>query len=499
MEIVYSWKPLLAILVSLVAVILIAIPNQRAKVREAWPILAACAKFGIVASMLPMVLDGQSPAIDLFNIAPGISLSLKVDMIGIMFGLSASFLWILTSFFSIGYMHGSHIVSHMRRYMGSFAVCLSATMGIAFAANLFTLVVFYEILSLATYPLVIHNETKEAIAGGRKYLMYMLPGGVMLLLGAALSYIFAGTLDFVPGGILPEGIENGKVIALFVLFLLSFGIKAAVMPLHSWLPTAMVAPTPVSALLHAVAVVKAGVFGLARAIGFIIGPTAFFESGSSAVLAGLAAGTIVISSLIALRQDNLKARLAYSTIGHLSYIVLGLALFSPIAWTGGLMHIVNHATMKITLFFCAGALYVKLHRQVLVSELNGIGRQMPITMAAFALASIGLAGIPPVNGFFSKWFLINGSMDTGHYIFVAVFLLSGLLNAGYLLSIVARAFFMPAKPGEFTKFEEAPLTMLIPLVITAVLSIFLGIFPEYLPNFYQLAVQAANSVFGGVP
>jgi multicomponent Na+:H+ antiporter subunit D len=236
-------------------------------------------------------------------------------------------------------------------------------MGIAFAANLFTLVIFYEILSMATYPLVMHKETPEAISGGRKYLAYVIPGGVVLILATALTFVFAGTVDFVPGGILPEQLGDGKVAVLFVLFLLSFGIKSDIMPLHSWLPTAMVAPTPVSALLHAVAVVKAGVFGMARGIGFIIGPTAFHESGSGMVLAGFAAVTIVVSSLIALRQDNLKARLAYSTIGHLSYIVLGLSLLSPAAWTGSLLHIVSHATMKITLFFCAGAIYVKTHRR----------------------------------------------------------------------------------------------------------------------------------------
>lgn len=492
MEIIYSWKPLLAVLVSLAAVIFIAIPNQRPNVRESWTILAALAKFGLVASMLPSVLQGQYPAITLFTISPGISLALKVDLIGIMFGLSASFLWILTSFYSIGYTRGAP-EQNQTRYFGSFAVCLSATMGIAFAANLFTLVIFYEILSIATYPLVVHKGTPEAIFGGRKYLIYLLPGGVILILALALTYFFTGTVDFQPGGILTDQVGNSSVILLFVLFLLSFGIKSAVMPLHSWLPTAMVAPTPVSALLHAVAVVKAGVFGMARAIGFIIGPTAFFESGSSAVLAGLAAATIVISSLIALRQDNLKARLAYSTIGHLSYIVLGLSLLSAAAWTGSLLHIVSHATMKITLFFCAGAIYIKTHRQK-VSELNGIGRQMPLTMGAFALASLGLAGIPPINGFISKWFLISGSFDTGQAIFAGVLLLSGLLNAGYLFSIVARAFFFPS---EIKNRSEASPLLVVPLLITAALSLLLGIFPDYLPDFYQLAVRAAAGVFGG--
>jgi multicomponent Na+:H+ antiporter subunit D len=496
LETIFSWTPLLAIMVSLVAVVFIAIPNQRPNVRESWTIIAALVKFGLVASMLPIILGGQSPAITLFTISPGISLALKVDIIGIIFALSASFLWILTSFYSIGYTRGAN-EKNLTRYFGSFAVCLSATIGIAFAANLFTLIIFYEILSMATYLLVIHKETPEAISGGRKYLVYMIPGGVILILALALTYFYAGTVDFAPGGILPEQLGDGPVMLLFMLFLLSFGIKAAVMPLHSWLPAAMVAPTPVSALLHAVAVVKAGVFGMFRAVGFIIGPVAFGESGSSAVLAGLAAATIIISSLIALRQDNLKARLAYSTIGHLSYILLGLALISPIAWTGSMLHIVNHAFMKITLFFCAGAIYVKTHK-IKVSELNGIGRQMPLTMGAFALASLGLAGMPPVNGFISKWFLISGAFDAGQAIFVGVFLVSGLLNAGYFFSIVARAFFLPAKNP--VKFDEASPLMVVPLLVTAVMALYFGIFPENLPNFFELAVRAADSIFsGGTP
>ena len=256
----------------------------------------------------------------------------------------------------------------------------------------------------------------------------------------------------------------------------------------------MVAPTPVSALLHAVAVVKAGVFGFARAIGFIIGPELLYKSGASGFLAGLTAATILVASLIALRQDNLKARLAYSTVGHLSYIVLGLALLSPSAWTGGLLHIVYHAMAKITLFFCAGAIYVKTHCEN-VSELNGVGRQMPLTMGAFALASLGLAGVPPVSGFISKWYLVQGTLDVGQLIFTATFLISGLLNAGYFFTIVIRAFF--GRSDRFTKFGEAPLLMVVPLMLTAVFSLLMGLFPTQFPSFYQLASRVASSVFGG--
>jgi len=493
METVYSLKPLLAVLVSLVAVFFIVIPNQRPNVRESWTILAALAKFALVASMLPLVMQGKSPAITLFAVSPGISLALRVDYLGIIFGLSASFLWIVTSFFSIGYVRG--IPEHKQtRYFASFAICLSATMGIAFAANLLTLVIFYEILTIATYPLVLHRETPEAIFGGRKYLVYLLTGGVFLLFALGFTYQLSGSVDFQAGGILPAQVAKSSVIMLFALFLLSFGVKSAIMPMHSWLPTAMVAPTPVSALLHAVAVVKAGVFGFARAIGFIIGPAVLNESGAAGFLAALTAATILAASLIALRQDNLKARLAYSTVGHLSYIVLGLSLLSPSAWTGALLHIVNHAMMKITLFFCAGAIHVRTHCEN-VSQLNGIGRQMPLTMAAFAIASVGLAGIPPVNGFISKWYLVQGSYDVGQMAFVITFLLSGLLNAGYFFSIVVRAFFAPS--DKFTRFGEASPLMVVPLMITAALSLLMGLFPDRLPYFFQLASSVAQSVLGG--
>ena len=484
---------MLAVLVSLVAAVLIVIPNQRPNIRESWTIIAALVKFGIVLSMLPIVLQGVYPAITMFTISPGICLALKVDSMGIIFGLSASALWILTSFYSIGYVRG--VPEHKQtRYFASFAVCLSATMGIAFAANLLTLVIFYEILTIATYPLVIHKETPEAIAAGRKYLVYLLTGGVFLLLALAFTYQISGSVDFQAGGILSEQVGRGSVMVLFVLFLMSFGVKSAVMPLHSWLPAAMAAPTPVSALLHAVAVVKAGVFGFARAIGFIIGPELFQESGAAGILGGLAVATVLIASLIALRQDNLKMRLAYSTVGHLSYIVLGLTMLSPSAWFGGVLHILNHATMKITLFFCAGAIYVKTHCQN-VSDLNGIGRQMPITMGAFALASMGLAGVPPINGFISKWYLVQGSLDAGQVIFAVTLLLSGVLNAGYFFSIVCRAFF--ARSEKFVKFDEASPLMVVPLVLTALLSLYLGLFPGVFPNFYQLVTTVAGSVLGG--
>lgn len=496
METFFSLKPLLAVLVSLAAVGLIVLSGRRPNLRELWTILAAVATFALVFSMLPTVLASRYPEIVLFDISPGISLALRVDAAGIFFALSASFLWVLTSVYSIGYMRGL-AERKQTRYFASFAVCLSATVGIAFAADLFTFVIFYELLTIATYPLVIHKETPEAIRAGRKYLAYLLTGGLAVTVAVALTYQYAGSLDFRPGGFLTDRLGQPKLLALFALFLVGFGMKSAVMPLHSWLPTAMIAPTPVSALLHAVAVVKAGVFGFVRIAGFVFSPQLFHDIGAGTVLAILAGITILLSSLLAMHQDNLKRRLAYSTVGHLSYVLLGISLLSPGAWLGGVLHIAYHALMKITLFFCAGAILVRTGRER-VSELDGIGKQMPITMGAFALASMGLAGIPLLNGFISKWFLAQGAVSAGQEVFLGLLLLSGLLNAGYLFPIVRRAFFAPS--DSFTRFGEASALMVVPIALTAFLTLLLGLLPDGLFHFYGLAKDVASSVLsGGVP
>lgn len=493
METYFSIIPLLAVLVSLLAAVLILVSARRPNVRELWTIGSALAKFGLVVSMLPCVLANKSPEIVLFDISPGISLALRVDTAGLIFALSASLLWIACSFFSIGYMRGLS-EKKQTRYYASFAVCMSATIGVAFAANLLTFIIFYEILTIATYPLVIHKETPEAIAAGRKYLAYLLTGALALVVAGALTYYFSGELDFRSGGFLDGAIGQPKLLVIFLLYLVGFGMKSALIPFHSWLPTAMIAPTPVSALLHAVAVVKAGVFGFVRVIGFVFGPVLFHDIEAASILAVMAGLTIVISSLLAIYQDNLKRRLAYSTIGHLSYILLGIALLSPGAWVGGVLHIVNHATMKIVLFFCAGAIYVKTHLEK-VSELDGIGRQMPITMGAFALASIGLVGMPPINGFISKWFLGEGMAGTDEGIYLGILLLSGLLNAAYLFPIIRRAFFVNSE--KVVKFDEASPFMVVPLVLIALFALFLGLMPDGIFRFYHMASDIATSVLGG--
>jgi multicomponent Na+:H+ antiporter subunit D len=489
-----SLVPFYAVLVSLVAVPLIIVSNRFPNVREFWTISAAFAKCALVLTLVPRALEGVVAETHLLEISPGIELALRADSLGVFFAVVASSLWVITSFHSIGYVRGLG-EKKQTRYFASFAVCLSATIGIAFAANLLTFVIFYEILTIATYPLVIHKETREAISGGRKYLAYTLSAGLLLVAATAWTYQITGNLDFKAGGLL-KGIEidASTVRALFLLFLGGVGVKAAIMPLHSWLPTAMVAPTPVSALLHAVAVVKSGVFGVLRITGFVFGPEVMKAAGLGNILVIFAGVTIIFASFLALAEDNLKRRLAFSTIGHLSYSVLGTALLTPSSFMGGLLHLASHATMKITLFFCAGAIYVHTHKER-VSELDGIGKTMPWTMGAFTLASIGLMGVPPLNGFISKWHIGFGAAEGGQHTVLAILLVSGLLNAGYLFPIIHRAYFRDSSDEK--RHDASPL-LVVPLVITAIISLVLGIAPNAFIHLYDLARRATTSIMGGL-
>lgn len=492
-----SIVPLLAILVSLFAVPFILLSSKKPNLRETWTILAGLIKFGLVLSLLPSALRGESVEIHLLDLAPGLPLALNADPFGVFFAIIASGLWIFTSFYSIGYMRGAG-EGKQTRYFASFAICLSATIGIAFSANLLTFILFYEILTLATYPLVIHNESQKAINAGRKYLAFTLTAGLLLIAAAGMVYIYTGTLDFTPGGVFTEvNLPQHVMLIIFILFLAGVGVKAGIMPLHGWLPAAMAAPTPVSALLHAVAVVKSGVFAVIRVVGFVFGTDVMSTYGLNDIIILLAGATILIASLLAFAQDNLKRRLAYSTVGHLSYIVLGVALITPLGMTGGILHIAAHATMKITLFFCAGAIYVNLHRTE-ISNLNGIAKVMPWTMGAFAVGSMGLAGIPPINGFFSKWHLIAGSFEGDMLVPVFILVLSGILNAGYFFPILHRAYFK--KGVGLEKYGEASPFMVVPLVSTAILSVLFGFFPNLFFNFFDLAVQISSSLFNtGAP
>jgi len=447
-----SLRPLAAVLVSTVAIPAILAARSRPNVREAVTFGAALAKLGLVASMVPGVLAGDVFVTELGSLVGGVALALRVDPLGLVFGLLASLLWLVTSAYSVGYMRG--LDEHdQTRYFAAFAASLAAAVGVAFAANLVVLFVFYELLTVATYPLVAHDETDEARAAGRKYLAYTFGGGVAVLAGTVLVYALGDAGSFAAGAGALAGADPTLARAAFGLLVAGFGVKAALMPLHAWLPDAMVAPTPVSGLLHAVAVVKSGVFGVARVVLDVFGVDLVGQLGAGTALAAVAAFTLVAASVIALRQDNLKRRLAFSTVSQLSYIVLGLGVGAAVApgraaayaLVGGLLHIPAHAFMKLTLFFCAGALHVETHTDD-ISEMAGIGRRMPLTMGAFAVAAAGMAGIPLVAGFVSKLFLLVGTATAGEYAFAGALLASGVLNVAYFWPVVYTAFF--ESPGE---------------------------------------------------
>jgi len=451
-----SLWPLAAVLVPAVGVLAIVASRRNPNVREGVTILAALSTFGIVASLVPSALAGTPHVTRLGTLVPGIDLTLRADPLGMIFALVASLLWLVTSFYSIGYMRGLDEHSQTR-YFAAFAGSVGAALGVAFASNLVSLYVFYELLTVATYPLVAHDESDTARQAGRKYLTYTFGGGVAVLAGTVLVFWTTGTVAFTPGGIAALASADPVVArAAFALLAGGFGVKAALMPVHSWLPDAMVAPTPVSGLLHAVAVVKSGVFGIARVVLDVFGPETVSELGVGLPLAAIAAVTIVVASVIALRQDNLKRRLAYSTISQLSYIVLGLGILSPAALLGGLLHIPAHAFMKLTLFFCAGAIHVETHTDD-ISDMAGIGRRMPVTMAAFGVASLGMAGLPLVAGFVSKWYLLIGAIDAGTAVFAGVLFVSGLLNVAYFWPIVYQAFFQTPDDSDAKPLVEFPL------------------------------------------
>jgi multicomponent Na+:H+ antiporter subunit D len=392
-----------------------------------------------------------------------------------LFALVASGLWIVNSLYSIGYMRGNKETNQTRFYV-CFALALAATMGVAFAGNLFTLFVFYELLTLITYPLVTHHGTDQARQGGRVYLGLLMGTSTVFLLPALIFIWFlAGTTDFTVGGILAGKLGDAGLAALLALCIFGIG-KAALMPFHRWLPAAMVAPTPVSALLHAVAVVKAGVFSVVKVIVYVFGTETLAAAAGADWLVGVAGFTIVAASLVALHADNLKRRLAYSTVSQLSYVVLAAALLAPLSVIGAALHLATHAVAKITLFFAAGAIYTAAHKTE-VSQLDGIGRRMPWTMTAFAVAALSLIGVPPAAGFVSKWFILSSAAQGGHYLVLAVLVVSTLLNAAYLLPIVHAAFFKPLNAEDAAHpHGEAPLPMVLALTVTAGATIVLFFF-----------------------
>jgi len=487
-NIIESTKLVAAILVPLLGSFAVMLSGEkRPNLRESCSVVAAVIMFSIIASMVPDVLAGRTLHCALFKIVPGVSVTLRADAFSMIFALAASFLWILAAFYSMGYMRGLH--EHAQtRFNACFALSLFGAMGVAFSDNLFTLYLFYEIVSVCTYPLVAHHQDEEGYAGAQKYIVYLTTTAKAFLLPAlALIYVLTGTLDFatnISTGIFP-GEANATIVTILYIFCILGFAKNGVMPFHHWLPGAMVAPTPVSALLHAVAVVKVGVFSTTRVMLYVFGvdtmsalnlgiPTAYFVS-----------FTILMASIIALSKTNLKARLAYSTVSQLSYIILGVAMLTPASINGGLIHIANHAFSKITLFFCAGAIYVATHKKDL-SEMGGLGRTMPFTFAAFAIASLSMIGAPPVAGFVSKWYLLVGSMQAHQVGLLLVLLASTLLNVGYFAPITYNAFFGKRPAGEtYEGIKEAPLAMVIPIMIAATISVIIGIYPDFMMQFVK--------------
>ena len=457
----------LALVIPLAGAVLIALFGRWPNVREAVTLVTGVALFWFVTSLLPHVLAGATPGVLMVRLLPGgLSLVLRLEPLGMLFALVASGLWIVTSLYSIGYMRG-HGEAHQTRFYVCFAVSICAAMGVALAGNLITLFLFYEVLTLSTYPLVSHHGTRKAMKGARTYLGILVTTSVaFLLLAVAWTWVLAGTLDFRVGGILAGRAEDGILLPLLALFVFGTG-KAALMPVHRWLPAAMVAPTPVSALLHAVAVVKAGVFTIMKVVIYIFGLDLLTTTGISVWLMYAAGFTVIAGSLVAMAQDNLKRRLAYSTVSQLSYIVLGAALANTWGVVGGSMHIAMHAFGKITLFFCAGAIYVAAHKTE-ISDMRGLGRAMPITMAAFLIGALSVIGVPPLGGSWSKWYLALGALDAGQILFVAVLMVSSLLNIAYLVPIPIRAFFSrPADGSEPPRFKEAPAFCVAALSFTA--------------------------------
>ena len=490
---------LLTIALPWIGALLVALLGKRPNLRETASILTSIGLFAIVCTLVPKLMNGQRPAVDLLEIVPGVILAFEVEPLGMLFALVASGLWIVTTLYAIGYMRGHNEVNQTRFFV-CFAIAISSAIGIAFSKNLFTLFIFYEVLTFSTYPLVTHHGNDKAKKAGRIYMGILLTTSMgFMLLGIVWVFFLAGTVNFEDGGLLNGLISNGQLklsntqIGILVA-LFAFGTgKAALMPFHRWLPAAMVAPTPVSALLHAVAVVKAGVFTVMKILVYTFGIELLTTTGSSVWLMYVAAATIVVTSLVALTKDNLKARLAYSTISQLSYIVLGAALATSASVVGGSLHILMHAFGKITLFFCAGAIYVATHKTD-ISDMDGLGRKMPITMFAFFVGSLCVIGLPPTGGSWSKWYLIMGTQKAEHMVLSGVLMLSSLLSIGYLMPIVARAFFAPSPEQkgdpatdnfhlEKVEMKEAPFLCVFPLCITAIGCVLLFFFSEPI---YQL-------------
>ena len=469
-------SPAIAFLIPLVGALLIAATGRRPNLRETVTLVTAAALAVAVFSLAPAVMAGARPEISFGEPLPGVPLRFLVEPLGMLYAGIASLLWIINSIYSIGYMRGN-AEKHQTRFYICFAISIAAAIGIAFAGNLLTLFLCYEMLTLATYPLVAHKGDSATVASARVYLGILLTTSIGLLLPAIIwTYVAAGTLEFTTGGILAGKVEGPLLGLLLALYVFGIG-KAAVMPVHRWLPAAMVAPTPVSALLHAVAVVKAGVFAILKILLYVFGIDYLFAEPTSGWLVYIAAFTIIVASIVALRQTNLKRMLAYSTVGQLSYVVMAAAVLKPLAEVGAAMHIVAHAFGKITLFFAAGAIYTASKKTEL-AELAGIGRRMPWTMAAFTIGALSMIGVPPTGGFVSKWYILAGAFEADNYAAIFTIIASTVLNAAYFLPVVYAAWLLPESTTPRKDHGEAPWPIVLALTITALLSLALFFFNQ---------------------
>ena len=469
---------IVALLLPVAAGFAVLLFRRSPNLREAATLAFGGATFYHVWGLLHYVQEGAELHLDLIEVVPGVTIALDLEPLGMLFALVASFLWIVTSLYAIGYMRGHH-EENQTRFFFFFAIAISGALGVAFSGNLFTLFLFYEVLTLCTFPLVTHHQTEEAKRAGRIYLGILLTTSVgFQLLAIIWTWVLAGTVDFRDGGILAGTASSGVLSAILVLYVFGVG-KAAVMPFHRWLPAAMVAPTPVSALLHAVAVVKAGVFTVMKIAVYVFGLDLLGSLAATPWLAWAAATTIILGSLVAFTKDNLKARLAYSTISQLSYIVLGALLANEFGVIGGGMHIAMHAFGKITLFFAAGAIMVAAHEKE-ISRMHGLGRTMPITFGAFFIGSLSIIGLPPAGGSWSKWFLGMGTLEAGQVGLLAVLMVSSLLGLYYLLEVPVKAFFFKPPPDahHHDGIKEAPLPSLIAIGITAAATVGLFFWPD---------------------
>jgi len=478
----YELVPLAVLASSLLpGLIIFALPDGWVGVRTSLNVFAAIAKLGLVALLLDGVAAGEDYGVR-YAVLPGLELSLQADALGMLFITLSAVLWLFTTLYAIGYLEGK---ANRSRFFGFFSLCVTATMGIALAANLFTFFVFYELLTLSTFPLVVHRGTDQAMKGGTIYLAYTLLGGTALLTGIVWLHHLLGHTEFAHAGIAaalgPE--YAGQLKIIFLLLIAGLGVKTAMVPLHGWLPQAMVAPAPVSALLHAVAVVKAGAFGIVRIVYEVYGVEFSQSLDLLLPLAIFASVTIVWGSLRALFQDDLKKRLAFSTVSQVSYIVLGVALFGPVGTIGGLVHLVHQGIMKITLFFCAGnyAETLGIHK---VSEMDGAGRRMPLTTLAFSIGALGMMGAPLTAGAISKTWLSAGAVAAGMDWAIWVLWTSSLLNAAYFLPILWRAWLRPVPvtwPEERIArrgWRETAWLLLLPPLVTAAATLAAGSLPD---------------------